>query len=167
MEILCVVYIELLWRAPELLREHVNPFALPTNAQGNSAVVTMLQRADVYSFSIILYELLGRHGPWGHCHMVAKEIVTRLANGELIRPQIQDMLSTLEEPQCSWSRTNEDEVALINPAVPPSGRQFDAQAISKCIEECWANGKFNGKHCRRLMHTTWIRLIVFRLISSL
>jgi guanylate cyclase len=41
-----------LWRAPELLRS-LNP-----PPQGT-------QKGDVYSFAIVLYEIMGRAGPWG------------------------------------------------------------------------------------------------------
>lgn len=42
-----------LWRAPELLRNANAP------ARGT-------QKGDVYSFGIILYEIISRCGPWGH-----------------------------------------------------------------------------------------------------
>lgn len=41
-----------LWRAPELIR-NPNPPARGT------------QKGDVYSFGIVLYEIIGRAGPWG------------------------------------------------------------------------------------------------------
>lgn len=48
-----------LWRAPEILR---NPLALPRGSQ----------KGDVYSFGILLYEIIGRIGPWGHTHLSDK-----------------------------------------------------------------------------------------------
>lgn len=42
--------LDLLWRAPELLRE--------PNVVGT-------QKGDVYAFGIILHEILGLMGPWG------------------------------------------------------------------------------------------------------
>lgn len=41
-----------LWRAPELLRSPNPP------PQGT-------QKGDIYSFAIVLYEIMGRSGPWG------------------------------------------------------------------------------------------------------
>lgn len=46
----------MLWRAPELLREPNPP---PRGSQ----------KGDVYSFGIILYEILGRNGPWGDTNL--------------------------------------------------------------------------------------------------
>ena len=45
---------ELLWRAPELLRSH--PGQLSTGQQ--------IQKADVYSFAIMLEEIALRGGPY-------------------------------------------------------------------------------------------------------
>lgn len=45
-----------LWRAPEHLRD-TNPPARGT------------QKGDVYSFGIVLYEIVGRNGPWGKLNM--------------------------------------------------------------------------------------------------
>lgn len=42
----------LLWKAPELLR---NP----------NLALRGTQKGDVFSFGIILYEIIGRKGPWG------------------------------------------------------------------------------------------------------
>lgn len=41
-----------LWKAPELLRDPSPPM------RGS-------QKGDVYSFGIVLYEIIGRKGPWG------------------------------------------------------------------------------------------------------
>lgn len=41
-----------MWKAPELLR---NPNPPPRGTQ----------KGDVFSFGIILYEIIGRKGPWG------------------------------------------------------------------------------------------------------
>lgn len=41
-----------LWRSPELLRLNDPP------ARGT-------QKGDVYSFGIVLFEIIGRNGPWG------------------------------------------------------------------------------------------------------
>jgi len=46
------LFADLLWKAPELLRE---PNISPCGSQ----------KADVYAFAIILYEIIGRRGPFG------------------------------------------------------------------------------------------------------
>jgi hypothetical protein len=50
------VFADLLWTAPELLR-HGNRKADKTNS--------FLAQADMYSFGIVLFEIIGRAGPWG------------------------------------------------------------------------------------------------------
>ena len=72
----------LLYRAPELLRaQNINEFS-----------VTSLQKADVYSFAIILYELYGQKGPFGTVAMLPSQILKKLIcqknNNELIRPDL-------------------------------------------------------------------------------
>ncbi|KAJ2939161.1 hypothetical protein O0L34_g8474 [Tuta absoluta] len=68
----------MLWRAPELLRD-------PNPPRRGS------QRGDVYSFGIILYEILGRNGPWGDSHLTNAEIIGRVRHpigGVLFRPPL-------------------------------------------------------------------------------
>ncbi|XP_041977995.1 guanylate cyclase 32E-like [Aricia agestis] len=68
----------MLWRAPELLRE-LNP---PSRGS---------QKGDVYSFGIILYEILGRNGPWGDTNLTNAEIIGRVRQpigGVLFRPPL-------------------------------------------------------------------------------
>ena len=52
--------VDLLWTAPEILRHDI--------ACGKRRT----QKADVYSFGIILYEILGRSGPYGYIDMEPK-----------------------------------------------------------------------------------------------
>ncbi|XP_072932274.1 guanylate cyclase 32E-like [Epargyreus clarus] len=68
----------MLWRAPELLRDP-NPPPRGT------------QKGDVYSFGIILYEILGRNGPWGDTNLTNDEIIGRVRQpigGVLFRPPL-------------------------------------------------------------------------------
>ncbi|XP_045521207.1 guanylate cyclase 32E [Pieris brassicae] len=68
----------MLWRAPELLRDP-NPPPRGT------------QKGDVYSFGIILYEILGRNGPWGDTILTNTEIIGRVRHpigGMLYRPPL-------------------------------------------------------------------------------
>ncbi|XP_068632049.1 guanylate cyclase 32E-like [Battus philenor] len=68
----------MLWKAPELLRESNPP---PRGSQ----------KGDVYSFGIILYEILGRNGPWGDTNLTNAEIIGRVRQpigGVLFRPPL-------------------------------------------------------------------------------
>ncbi|ULU07910.1 hypothetical protein L3Y34_019156 [Caenorhabditis briggsae] len=56
-----------LWTAPELLR-----WSTGLGQCGH----LLVQKADVYSLSIVLYELFGRLGPWGDEPMEPREIVS-------------------------------------------------------------------------------------------
>lgn len=67
------------WKAPELLR---NP-----HIHGS-------QKADVYAFAIILYEVIGRKGPFGQVTYEPRKIIDKVkkepANGEPpFRPDIE------------------------------------------------------------------------------
>lgn len=71
-------YKSLLWKAPEQLREL-------------SLTATNIQKCDVYSFAIIMYEMLSKQGPWGNIELSAKEIVQKVVSGSnntLFRPDI-------------------------------------------------------------------------------
>ena len=54
-ELISFIRLGLLWKAPELLRSNVRE-------------VCGSQKGDVYAFAIILYEMMGRKGPWGDTH---------------------------------------------------------------------------------------------------
>lgn len=86
-----------LWRAPELLRMINRP------ARGT-------QKGDVYSFGIILFEIIGRSGPWGKFAPSNKCILDKVINphhynGEIYRPPIREL-------NCE-------------------------DYIKRCMEECW------------------------------
>ncbi|GFS23488.1 guanylate cyclase [Elysia marginata] len=75
----------LLWKAPELLRDRHSP------ARGT-------QEADVYSFAVILFEMHSRNGPYGMCELTPREIVERVVskdeNGLPFRPRLSEISST-------------------------------------------------------------------------
>lgn len=60
-------YQSLLYRAPELLRTKID-----------EPNVREYQKSDVYSFSLVLYELHGRHGPFGVTQLTPPELLKRL-----------------------------------------------------------------------------------------
>ncbi|XP_033123771.1 guanylate cyclase 32E-like isoform X2 [Anneissia japonica] len=58
-------YEDLLWKAPELLRKPHAP------AEGT-------QKGDVYSFGILLYDVILRNGPFGDCRFSPPEIIQKV-----------------------------------------------------------------------------------------
>ncbi|XP_045535787.1 guanylate cyclase 32E-like [Papilio machaon] len=86
----------MLWRAPELLRDPNPP---PWGSQ----------KGDVYSFGIILYEILGRNGPWGDTNLTNAEIIGRVRHpigGVLFRPPLSGLAarpSVLAVLNACWS----------------------------------------------------------------
>ncbi|XP_063972285.1 receptor-type guanylate cyclase Gyc76C-like isoform X1 [Diachasmimorpha longicaudata] len=77
----------LFWKAPELLRSSTAP-------------IRGTQEGDIYSFAIILFEIIGRKGPYGGVDLEPKEIIERVKrypeDGEPpFRPNI-DVLSESE-----------------------------------------------------------------------
>ncbi|KAB0794058.1 hypothetical protein PPYR_13678 [Photinus pyralis] len=85
-----------LWRAPELLRAECPP------SRGT-------QKGDVYSFAIVLYEILGRSGPWGCTNMTHFEIL------EAIKRECQDF-----------------------PFRPSLDNLEADDYVKRCMKECWA-----------------------------
>lgn len=75
-----------LYRAPELLRDPASP------PEGT-------QKGDVYSFAILLYEIIGRRGPWGKAevHETLDSLLDRVTNpqdyGVIFRPSL-DLISS-------------------------------------------------------------------------
>lgn len=89
------------WRAPELLREPQN--------YGS-------QKADVYAFAIILYEVIGRRGPFGHISYEPKEIVELVRQPPSVDMDIEPFRPDLE---CLMDSNNY------------------ADYIGSCIKEAW------------------------------
>ncbi|KAF5298140.1 hypothetical protein FQA39_LY02564 [Lamprigera yunnana] len=74
-------YRNLFWKAPEILRN------LPVCLRGT-------QKGDVYAFAIILYEIIGRKGPFGNTIYEPKEIIEMIkgypmSGDEPFRPNIE------------------------------------------------------------------------------
>ncbi|GFQ82470.1 guanylate cyclase 32E [Trichonephila clavata] len=88
---------KLLWRAPELLRD---PNAPPAGTQ----------KGDVYSFAIILYEIITRNGPYGQIDKTPSEII-----------------------KCVMRR---DRNPPFRPRVSKLEDSFDC--LVDCMQECWA-----------------------------
>lgn len=91
---------DLLWRSPELMRMEHPP------ARGT-------QKGDVYSFAIILFEIIGRKGPWGQLDYSLEYILDRVAHPELHRNQI------------------------FRPNLKQVDYKICGPYVVKCIDDCW------------------------------
>nr|QEE04601.1 membrane-bound guanylyl cyclase [Penaeus vannamei] len=85
-----------LWTAPELLRRGAS---LPRGTQ----------KGDAFSFGIILYEVMGRKGPWGDY---------------MDKFTVQDILSKLRE-------------CCEPPLRPPLDTLKAPEYVHRCLRECW------------------------------
>lgn len=88
------------WKAPELLRD-------------SCLSIRGTQKGDVYAFAIILYEILGRHGPFGIHNMEPKEIVDLVKNPPSSGPY---------RPDVDMLRDGENECP---------------EYILQCMQDCW------------------------------
>ncbi|XP_043474610.1 guanylate cyclase 32E isoform X1 [Leptopilina heterotoma] len=79
-------YQALLYRAPELIR--ATKICEPTARN--------YQKGDIYSFAIVLYELQGRHGPFGVTDLTPPEILKRIITREISSPPYRPPLGQLE-----------------------------------------------------------------------
>ncbi|KAJ9587021.1 hypothetical protein L9F63_019386, partial [Diploptera punctata] len=77
----------LLYCAPELLR---------ISQLDSTVMVKGTQKADIYSFGIILYELHARHGPFGEPELSASEILHHVINTQPGQPPFRPQLELLE-----------------------------------------------------------------------
>ncbi|XP_071034810.1 guanylate cyclase 32E-like [Parasteatoda tepidariorum] len=89
---------KLLWKSPEILRD---PYA-PNEGT---------QKGDIYSFGIILYEIIGRKGPYGYIKMTPSEIIKSL----------------IQRDKCPPLRPNISKLEADN--VP--------ECVLNCMQECW------------------------------
>ncbi|XP_033751446.1 receptor-type guanylate cyclase Gyc76C-like [Pecten maximus] len=83
------------WRAPEHIRD--------LNKSGS-------QKGDVYSFGIILHEIIGRAGPYGYCNMSPKEIIDNVKKGgrPIFRPDTKYLKCEQYVIDCMRSCWDED-----------------------------------------------------------
>ncbi|XP_055642791.1 guanylate cyclase 32E [Toxorhynchites rutilus septentrionalis] len=103
-----------LWRAPEILR---NP---NTPSRGT-------QKGDVYSFGLILYEIIGRRGPWGDTNLSRQEIIARVISPQnygIFRPPLRGIDAPDYVVQClqaCWEEVPDDrpDIRLVRVKLKP------------------------------------------------
>uniref|UniRef100_A0A182MRU8 Guanylate cyclase n=1 Tax=Anopheles culicifacies TaxID=139723 RepID=A0A182MRU8_9DIPT len=103
-------YRNLFWKSPELLRQ--------PNAYGS-------QKGDVYAFAIILFEIIGRRGPFGYTELEPKEIIDRVKalpepGKEPFRPDIESVIENenVSDYVINCIRDCWDENADLRPDFP-------------------------------------------------
>uniref|UniRef100_A0A182MXC5 Guanylate cyclase n=1 Tax=Anopheles dirus TaxID=7168 RepID=A0A182MXC5_9DIPT len=103
-------YRNLFWKAPELLRQ--------PNLYGT-------QKGDVYAFAIILFEIIGRRGPFGYTELEPKEIIDRVKalpvpGKEPFRPDIESVIENenVSDYVINCIRDCWDEMADLRPDFP-------------------------------------------------
>lgn len=89
-----------LWKSPELLRQE--------NIDSRRS-----QKSDVYAFAFILYEIIGRKGPWGETDLSIQEIVERV-----------------KRPECFGG-------LIFRPKLKQIAYKNYGHYVIKCIEDCW------------------------------
>ncbi|XP_058819180.1 guanylate cyclase 32E [Topomyia yanbarensis] len=103
-----------LWKSPEILR---NPH---TPSKGT-------QKGDVYSFGIILYEIMGRKGPWGDINLANQDIIARVISPQnygIFRPPLRILDAPDYVIQClqaCWEEDPEDrpDIRLVRVKLKP------------------------------------------------
>uniref|UniRef100_A0A182YQ82 Guanylate cyclase n=1 Tax=Anopheles stephensi TaxID=30069 RepID=A0A182YQ82_ANOST len=103
-------YRNLFWKSPELLRQ--------PNVYGS-------QKGDVYAFAIILFEIIGRRGPFGYTELEPKEIIDRVKalpepGKEPFRPDIESVIENenVSDYVINCIRDCWDENAELRPDFP-------------------------------------------------
>uniref|UniRef100_A0A182Y970 Guanylate cyclase n=1 Tax=Anopheles stephensi TaxID=30069 RepID=A0A182Y970_ANOST len=103
-----------LWKAPEILRDPNSP---PRGTQ----------KGDVYSFGIVLYEIIGRKGPWGDVNMSWQDIVARVMSPEeygIFRPSLRGIDApeyVMQLLHSCWEEDPEDrpDIRLVRVKLKP------------------------------------------------
>ncbi|KAG8224498.1 hypothetical protein J437_LFUL004980 [Ladona fulva] len=118
----------LLWRAPELLRD--------PNAPSRGS-----QKGDVYSLGIVLYEIVGRSGPWGDTPYTVEEILEHVTYPEQFFGQESESGGSrrMGSFQGGKEGINHPEVPHQKPHVfrPPLECLDAADYVVQCIQSCW------------------------------
>ncbi|XP_074600822.1 guanylate cyclase 32E-like [Brevipalpus obovatus] len=109
----------LLWRAPELI------------GRSNQLGFRGTQKGDSYSFGIILYEILGRQGPWGSIELTASQIIAKLTDRS---GNVRD----LKEPFRPSTRSLRDKLKMNREEKSFSIQRNIYECCIQCMESCWA-----------------------------
>lgn len=129
--------LELMWTAPEILRES-NNFTNITEVMINHKLdFKLMQKADLYSFALILHEMLFRRGAF--------------YRGENESPHPKEILENVRaKPK------NEDE--LYRPIIVDIEEEGQSETLNRLIDLmicCWSenpDSRLDFRHIRSLIH---------------
>jgi guanylate cyclase len=114
----------LLWKAPELLRNHNPPL------RGT-------QKGDVFSFGIILYEIIGRKGPWGDLlYTMSPKGNTKLFVSQLFYQQMLTLSWLLVGVEIV-EKVAHPEWFFYKFFRPPISQLDCKDYIIRCMQDCW------------------------------
>lgn len=110
----------LLWRAPELLRDQNYP---PRGTQ----------KGDVYSFGILLYEIIGRQGPWGNIPLTAQGELDIIESFNVLLKAHETVIFVF----CLEIILNVKHHDSRKPFRPQTQNLGAPKYVLKCMESCW------------------------------
>lgn len=102
---------------------------------GNSGAVKGSQKADVYAFAIILYEIIGRRGPFGLTPHEPKGIYysylfCSILNQLKMFMKIADIIERVKR----FPMTGEE---VFRPNVKDLNTETAEECVVNCMKECW------------------------------
>lgn len=119
-------YSDLLWKPPELLRDE-HTCKQYYNHLKDSAYVNRMQKGDIYSFSIILHEIIVREGPFNMRIKGETEDSLKLKALEIIENL---------RHECSFVTPN--KANKLKPTRPKIPEDKCEAYIAETMRECWS-----------------------------
>lgn len=115
---------DLLWKAPEQLRDEQSC----KQHYNSSTYVNRMQKGDIYSFAIILHEMIVREGPFN--------LRIKGKSKEDLNKETKRIIANLKEGDCNFVSTNlRPNFELTRPFIPDEKCE---PYIAETMRECWS-----------------------------